>query len=489
MRWVPTDEQKRFIRLYGDALASNDAALFVGAGISRAAGFVDWKSLLREIADELGLDVDRESDLVALTQFHVNQRGTRARINQVLIDELTKGAALTAIHEVMARLPVDTVWTTNYDQLIESSFEAAGKTVDVKRTIPNLAQLRRGKDVTLYKMHGCVTQPEEAVLTKDDYEGYDHKRSLFSDSLKGDLIEKTFLFLGFSFTDPNIEQILARVRTLLGANQREHFCVMRRPPKPAGLKGRQKADFEYELRKAEHQSADLRRFGIQTLWIDEHEHLEPLLRALAAYVDRSTVFVSGTAVDPAPLGPARLESMARRIGERLVAEGYRLVSGFGQGIGEQVVVGSLRALYHQPVVRDQDRVLIRPFPRAANARQQATANSRHREDLLSRVGAVIVVAGNKPDGSGGVTSSDGVVEEVQIAQRMQKIVIPVGVTGHVAENLWKQAVADPERFLPGLKADRPLRTLGDPMATEDALLDAIFAILQQAQHAASLKHA
>jgi Sir2- and TIR-associating SLOG family/SIR2-like domain len=485
--WVPSNEQKRFIRQYGDALASQDAALFMGAGVSRAAGFVDWKSLLREITDELGLDIDRETDLVALAQFHVNQRGTRAKINQVLIDELMKEAVLTPIHEVVSRLPVDTVWTTNYDELIERSFEAAGKMIDVKRTIPNLAQQRRGRNVTLYKMHGCVTLPDEAVLTKDDYEGYDKKRSLFSDSLKGDLIEKTFLFLGFSFTDPNIEQILGRVRTLLGTNQREHFCVMRRPSRPPGLKGKQKADFEYELRKSEHQSTDLRRFGIQTLWINEYSHLVPLLRALAAYVDRSAVFVSGAAVDPTPLGEARLKSLTHNIGERLIERGYRLVSGFGIGIGEQVVIGSLRSLYHQSAGRDQDRVLVRPFPRAAKNNHQTVTNTRHREDLLSRVGVVVVIAGNKVDGLGGTKFSSGVSEEVEIAMRMHKYIIPIGVTGHIALELWGKAILDTERYLPGLSVNKQLQVLGDSSASEDAILDALFFILNEAQRATSLK--
>lgn len=488
MTWTPSTEQKQFIRQYGDALASRDAALFVGAGVSRAAGFVDWKSLLRDIAVDLGLDVDRETDLVAIAQFHVNRRGTKARINQVLIDELTREGAQTPTHELISRLPVDTVWTTNYDQLLEQAFETAGKTVDVKLTIPNLAQLRRGKDVTLYKMHGCVTQPQDAVLTKDDYEGYDGKRSLFSDSLKGDLIEKTFLFLGFSFTDPNIEQVLGRVRTLLGTNQREHFCVMRRPPRPAGLKGREKADFEYEQRKAEHQSHDLRRFGIQTLWIEEYAHLEPLLRALAAYVDRKTVFVSGSAEDAAPLGAARLESLTRGLGERLITEGYRLVSGFGRGIGEQVVVGALHALYHQPAGRDQDRILIRPFPRASTG-NQATANTRHRHDLLSRVGVVIVLAGNKPDGKGGVKLSDGVREEIEIAKQMGKIIIPIGLTGHVADELWRETTANPQHFFPRLKVSKSLTVLGDATSDEDDVLNAVFEILNEAQKSAELSQA
>ena len=58
-------------------------------------------------------------------------------------------------------------------------------------------------------MHGDFSQPRNAVLTKEDYETYNEHRALFSEKLKGDLIEKTFLFLGFSFTDPNVDYILA----------------------------------------------------------------------------------------------------------------------------------------------------------------------------------------------------------------------------------------------------------------------------------------
>src|SRR6266850_8332321 len=80
-------EIRTFLKEYTRALREGDAALFVGAGVSRAAGYVDWKQLLKEIAEDLELDIDRESDLVALAQFHVNRRQGRDRINQLLIDE------------------------------------------------------------------------------------------------------------------------------------------------------------------------------------------------------------------------------------------------------------------------------------------------------------------------------------------------------------------------------------------------------------------
>ena len=52
-------------------------------------------------------------------------------------------------------------------------------------------------------MHGDIDNPADAVISKDDYEAYPLKMGAFVSALRGDLVEKTFLFLGFSFTDPN----------------------------------------------------------------------------------------------------------------------------------------------------------------------------------------------------------------------------------------------------------------------------------------------
>ena len=47
-------------------LQADNLAIFAGAGLSKPAGFVDWKNLLREVAEELDLDIEKESDLVTL---------------------------------------------------------------------------------------------------------------------------------------------------------------------------------------------------------------------------------------------------------------------------------------------------------------------------------------------------------------------------------------------------------------------------------------
>ena len=52
------------------------------------------------------------------------------------------------------------------------------------------------------------------------------KRQLFTTALQGDLVSKTFLFIGFSFEDPNLKYILSRIRNLLDANRRTHYCLL-----------------------------------------------------------------------------------------------------------------------------------------------------------------------------------------------------------------------------------------------------------------------
>lgn len=479
--WSPDREQRKFIRDYGNKVLNGEGALFVGAGASRAAGFVDWRGLLTEVADDLYLDIKKEHDLLALAQFHVNDKGGRGNLDDRLIEAFTKDAVPTPIHEILARLPIDTVWTTNYEQLLEQAYQAAGRCVEVKLSIQNLAQARKGRDVVIYKMHGCVTESHQAVLTKQDYELYDLKRRLFTDSLKGDFVEKTLLFIGFSFSDPNVERILSKVREQLEQNCRQHFWITRRTPAVCPDGRRTLEELAYERRRAELHSVDLKRYGIQTVWVDEYEHIPDLLRALEAYVMRRGVFVSGAATDAGPLGEVRLNELSRAIGREIIVNGFNLVSGFGVGIAEQTIIGAYRGVYESTQSQPADRVLIRPFPGQVPEKTRAAAFKRHRVDMICRVGALVVLAGNKAGGTGEVIPSPGVKEEVAIALELGKPIIPIGVSGHVAREVWEAATQNPEKYLPGLNAAAELKTLGDDSASTSQLLEAVLSLLKQSE--------
>jgi hypothetical protein len=77
MAQISKDEM---LKKFAKELQSGDAALFVGAGLSSPSGLVDWKGLLKGVATDLKLDVEREHDLIALAQYHVNDQRVGATL-------------------------------------------------------------------------------------------------------------------------------------------------------------------------------------------------------------------------------------------------------------------------------------------------------------------------------------------------------------------------------------------------------------------------
>lgn len=255
--------EEQFLREFTKELHSRNAAAFIGAGFSMSAGYVNWQELLKGVVTDLGLDPKREHDLVSVAQYAVNKAGgNRNGLTRTILHNIGIAKKPTKGHRILANLPIHTFWTTNYDKLIETSLEDAKKAPDVKHTLDQLSTTRPDRDVIVYKMHGDVGDPTNAVICKDDYERYPFKMGQFASLLKGDLIEKTFLFLGFSFTDPNIDFILSRVRAVLDENQREHYCIQK---KITRNRGETKKRFEYRQLKQDYFIRDLKRKNIQTV--------------------------------------------------------------------------------------------------------------------------------------------------------------------------------------------------------------------------------
>lgn len=474
-------ETDRFIQEFTPALAQGDAALFVGAGLSRPAGLVDWRGLLRDLADELRLDVDRESDLIAVAQYHVNTAGGRAALDRAIMREFTRDAHPSEAHEIIAHLPIRTLWTTNYDRLLEQAFNAAGKRLDVKAIARSIATSMPRRDAVLYKMHGDVGDPGSAVLTKEDYETYSLERQAFVTTLKADLLTKTFLFLGFSFTDPNLDYILARIRTLLGEHQREHYCLMC-PPGDRPEAGEERAEWEYAKRKFDLRIADLKRYSIQTVLLDDYDEIPVVLKRLNKKVRTRSAFISGSAAEAGDFGESRLHLLVRRLGAELIANRVRVVSGLGLGVGGLVVLGAMEELYRPD--RDDlgdttDLLAIRPFPVGIEDTEEKNRIWRqHRKHLLAESGVAVFVSGNRLADSGEVEVATGVYQEFELALEGDVVPIPIGATGYVARELWQQVVSDPARYLgEGLRVEDELLTLGNPQADVEELVDAVLRII------------
>lgn len=463
------------LREFGGALRNGEASVFVGAGLSAAAGYVDWKGLLRDFAEDLHLDLDIESDMSLVAQYHINRQPSRSRerLHEKLVAEFSQPVSPTRSHLAIAELPLDVIWTSNYDSLVEESFIARDKSVRVNNSSRALVQKGKRKDCTVYKLHGDLEDPSTIVLTRDDYRQYVRRFPSFRERLQSDLTERTFLFVGFSFTDPHLDFILNELRTSFGDGQtREHFVIMRREPRSP----RRAKWANYERNRQALKVEDLATFGIRTLLVDDFDEVPEILEDLGRRLRRSRIFVSGALVKEAGHDESRSEEIADQLGKRIIQEGFDLVSGFGQGLGPFVVSGALEALYEDDVSSIDRRLRLRPFPHTRSSRATYT---NFRNDLISTAGFAVFLGGSKQGKNGKVVSSDGMWEEFEIALQHGLIPLPVGSTGWVARELWAHVRKEWASIMPRTAKKSDFAILGRASASIADVTDAVFRLIRQ----------
>lgn len=466
-------EIEAFIKDFLTEIQENNAAIFAGAGLSAASGHVDWKGLLSEFAEQLGLDIAKETDLISVIQYHLNKNANnRHLLNQKITREFHHGKRPNENHRILARLPIQTFWTTNYDKLIETALMDAGKVVDTKYTVPQLARTISGRDVTVFKMHGDVEHPENTILSKDEYEKYYSTHGPYINALSGDLVSKTFLFIGFSFTDPNLDYVLSRIRVNYQNNQRHHYCFFRE------LKRQEKEDdesFAYRKLKQELAIQDLLRFNIKVLLVAEYDEVTKILTELGNRHKQRTVYISGSAHTYDPLESTHAERFIADLSKSLVRNNYKIVSGFGLGVGSSVINGVLEEIYLAKRENLKDQLLLRPFPQGEIGKQQW---HKYREDMLSYAGIAVFIFGNKLV-EGKIELADGMRKEFEIAVQNRILVLPVGATGYIAKELWNQVKKDYDSFYPGRVNEEIFDKLGNGAFDSDLIIDLILQFLNQ----------
>jgi hypothetical protein len=470
---------QEFISEYVRAINEGYAALFAGAGLSRGSGYTNWKELIRPIANGIGLDVDKEHDLMAIAQYYRNERGTRATINQRIINEFTRGTVPNVNIDILTRLPVNTYWTTNYDELLEEGLKQNNRKADIKITQESLANNIYDRDAVVYKMHGDVRCPSQAVVTKDDYEVYGHERPLFRTALQGDLITKTFLFIGFSFEDPNLNYILSQIKVLLGESSRDHYCFFEKLKKQDG---ESEKDFQYNSARQDLRIKDLRRYGIQAVLLDSYNEITQILYKIEQSYLLKNIFISGSlAKTEYPWTDDAVIRFTYGLAKQLVRDDYRIVSGFGFGIGSTIINGALEEIMKSKYKHVDEHLCLRPFPQIGLGSLPFDEMKRkYREDMIQQAGIVVFIFGNRQDkqDKSKIILADGMIEEFEIAKEQGKIIIPVGSTGGASAKIYDEVKSNIKEY-PYL--EEYLKELGDETTNSDKLISLISKIISDQQ--------
>ena len=200
---------------------------FVGAGVSASVKWRDvdqerrgptWDELVRRAAYELGFeDVQlvraRGTDLQILEYFRLQFSGYARLTNWLVRQMVPPDDALreSAIHSELVKMEkCSVIYTTNFDDFIERSFKLNHRP---HKAVAIEEQMRTDNGIAeVVKFHGDWNHPDRMVLTESDYEkrmGFETPMDL---RLWSDLLNRSILFLGYSFRDPNIAYLFRQVR-------------------------------------------------------------------------------------------------------------------------------------------------------------------------------------------------------------------------------------------------------------------------------------
>lgn len=429
-------QKSTFIKKYTKAINDGGAAIFAGAGLSVPSGYVSWKELLRPLAEEIGLSIDKEHDYLAIAQYYYNKHGNRSGINDAVLEAFTKDVKINESLNIITRLPIDTYWTTNYDHLIEEALKENGRKPDIKITNENLANNLRDCSAIVYKMHGDVQFPNNTVLIKEDYETYRLNREPFTTILKGHLLSKTFLFLGFSFEDPNLSSILSWIKNLLGSNVREHYCLF----EEVSIKPKEEQnDFLYRKAKQDLIVDDLKRYGIQAVLLKSYGEIPEILKEIERQCNLNNVFISGSmSLDNEQWTIDSAQTFASGLAQQLVVEGMHVTSGYGLGIGSAVITGVLNEVRNKKYAHFDEYLKLYPFPQPREGEDFRELWHDYRVEIIRKCGVAVFIFGNKEDAMGNRIVANGMIDEFEIAKKQGTVVIPIAATGDAALQIYDE---------------------------------------------------
>ena len=200
---------------------------FIGAGVSASVEWTEggetkrgpsWGELVERAAHELGFDSAellrvRGTDLQILEYYKLKFSGHTRLTNWLLLNMRPPDDAIRAssIHtELSAMDKCMTIYTTNFDDFVERGLALYGRTY---QAVAIEEHMRPSPNTTeVIKFHGDWNHPDRMVLTESDYEKRMEFRSMMDRRLWSDLLNRSLLFLGYSFRDPNVAYLFRQVK-------------------------------------------------------------------------------------------------------------------------------------------------------------------------------------------------------------------------------------------------------------------------------------
>lgn len=222
-------------------IAARRSVLFLGAGVSRNAENAhgvhprEWTEFLKHLASLIP-DVVQQAevnqcigDADLLTACELARRYVSPHIfkSEMLKEFSSNGYRPAQIHDDLSLVDSRLVMTTNFDKLYENrANQLQDNTVLVKNYYDrDVADVFRRQDRVVLKVHGTIDAPDATIFTRSQYALARRDHGHFYQMLRGLFVTHTFVFLGASMRDPDM-QLLLEDHAYRFEGSRPHYIVM-----------------------------------------------------------------------------------------------------------------------------------------------------------------------------------------------------------------------------------------------------------------------
>lgn len=237
--------------------------LFIGAGISLRyyEKAYSWESLLKTIATELNkgntqlyLDLrNKAMDALDTCDYPSLATALEEEIDVRLKESSSKADSIPEIWRVVNEVFYETaegnrktsrlkIWVKELLSALELNQLRKNEIPSFKKACEKVASIVTtnydtfvedhlgfspllGNDILLsnpyqsvYKIHGSITDPSNMVLTKEDYDLFNHRYELIQAQLISLFIHNPIVFLGYSINDANIQKLLSVIFSYVDRN-------------------------------------------------------------------------------------------------------------------------------------------------------------------------------------------------------------------------------------------------------------------------------
>ena len=203
------------------ASQNNKLVFFIGAGFSKLSEteslkIPSWEELINELKEDL--NISNESDFLKIAQLYFLKFGEHdyeKKVKSSIVD-----LAPSKFHKNLFDLNPHYIITTNWDNLIENTAQEKRLAYDLICSDADLAHSQLDKKII--KMHGSFQQ-HNFVFKEDDYLQYSQNFPLIENYIKGIFSTCTIVFLGYSYSDYNLKQIVSWITRISKATPKKYL--------------------------------------------------------------------------------------------------------------------------------------------------------------------------------------------------------------------------------------------------------------------------